>query len=472
MSIPNVLADRYASPEMVGLFDPVNRVRTERQFWLAVLRAQVELGLEIDSGIIPAYEAVLEDIDLESIRQREIETRHDVKARLDEFCALAGHEHLHKGLTSRDATENVEQLLTWKALDHIESRTIALLSRIAELAARYADTVIVGRTHNVAAQPTTVGKRFAQFGEELLLGLEQLQSVRDRFALRGIKGPVGSQQDLAFLLGSSDKAIELESRVAKELGIGRVLNAVGQVYPRSLDFALVSALSQLAAGPANLAILIRLMAGHDLATEGFRPGQVGSSAMPHKMNTRSCERINGLSTILKGHVTMAAGLSGDQWNEGDVSCSVVRRVVLPDAFFAIDGILETSFSVLSGFGVFEPVVASELDRYLPFLATTTLLMHAVSQGAGRETAHEVIKHHAIATALAMREGQGDGRALLERLGSDPDFPGSVSELTALVSDPTSLLGAIGEQITTFCGQVGDLVASKPDAASYAGGEIL
>lgn len=472
MSIPNVLADRYASPELVALFDPVNRVRVERTFWLAVLRAQVELGLAIDDSIIPSYEAVLEDIDLESIRRREIETRHDVKARLDEFCALAGHEHLHKGLTSRDATENVEQLLSWQALDHVESRAIALLAQFAELAARYASTVVVGRTHNVAAQPTTIGKRFAQFGEELLLGLEQIQSIRDRFALRGLKGPVGSQQDLAYLLGSADKAAELEQMVAQELGVPRVLNAVGQVYPRSLDFMLVSALAQLSAGPANLAILVRLMAGHDLVTEGFKPGQVGSSAMPHKMNTRSCERINGLATILKGHVTMAGGLSGDQWNEGDVSCSVVRRVVLPDAFFAIDGVFETAFSVMQGFGVFEPVVSEELDRYLPFLATTTLLMHAVGQGVGRETAHETIKHHAVATALAMREGLGDGQALLQSLGEDPDFPGSVAELTALVSDPTSLLGAVDDQVARFCAQVASLVAAKPEATNYSGSEIL
>ena len=472
MSIPNVLADRYASPAMVSLFDPINRVRTERQFWLAVLRAQTDLGLVVDEGVIADYEAVLDQIDLESIRQREIETRHDVKARLDEFCALAGHEHLHKGLTSRDATENVEQLLTWKALHLIDNRVVALLGQIARLAASHAETVVVGRTHNVAAQPTTIGKRFAQFGEELLMGLEHLRDLQSRFALRGLKGPVGSQQDLSFLMGSAETVAQLEQRVADELGIPKVMNAVGQVYPRSLDFGLVAALSQLSAGPANLAILIRLMAGHDLVTEGFRPGQVGSSAMPHKMNTRSCERINGLAIILRGHVTMASGLSGDQWNEGDVSCSVVRRVVIPDAFFALDGLLETSFAVLDGFGVFPAVVAEELDRYLPFLATTTLLMHAVNAGLGRETAHELIKDHAVATALAMREGEGDGQALLQRLADDEAFPGERAELETLIADPASLLGTIDHQIAGFCRRVDALLEANPEAASYSGGEIL
>lgn len=472
MSIPNVLADRYASPAIVGLFDPINRVKTEREFWLAVLKAQHRLGLSVPEGVVADYEAVLEDIDLESIRVREIETRHDVKARLDEFCALAGHEHLHKGLTSRDATENVEQLLTWKALEHIEARGVALLGQIAELAATYADTVVVGRTHNVAAQPTTVGKRFAQFGEELLMGLEQLRDYKARFALRGLKGPVGSQQDLLFLLGSAERVAELEKIVADDLGIPRVMNAVGQVYPRSLDFALVSTLSQLSAGPSNLAILVRLMAGHDLVTEGFKKGQVGSSAMPHKMNTRSCERINGLALILKGHVTMAAGLAGDQWNEGDVSCSVVRRVVIPDAFFALDGVFETTFAVLRGFGVFPEVISEELDRYLPFLATTTLLMHAVNEGLGRETAHELIKEHAVATALGMREGRGDGQVLLERLAADPQFPGEREELQSLISDPAALLGTVDAQIASFCSRVKDLIKRTPEASAYQGSEIL
>lgn len=472
MTIPNVLADRYASSTMASLFDPVHRIRTEREFWVAVLEAQIGLGLDVDPAVLDDYRAVIADVDLESIRQREAITRHDVKSRLDEFCALAGHEHLHKGLTSRDVTENVEQLLTWQALDLLEARAIALLEQIAEHAVRHADTVMVARTHNVAAQPTTLGKRFAQIGEELELALGSLQSVRDRFALRGIKGPVGSQQDQIDLLGSTDAAHSLEAKIADQLGVPNVLGAVGQVYPRSLDYAVVGVLVQLAAAPANLALLVRLMAGHDLATEGFQPGQVGSSAMPHKMNTRSCERISGLAVILKGHLTMAAGLSGDQWNEGDVSCSVVRRVVLPDAFFTIDGIFETTFAVLNEFGVFPAVVETELRRYLPFLATTKLLMHAVRAGAGRETAHEIIKEHAVATALAMREGKADGSLLVTKLGEDERFPGTAADLADMISDASDLLGSVDQQIATFASSVTAHVAARPDAAGYRGEAIL
>src|SRR6201999_2590214 len=187
------------------------------------------------------------------------------------------------------------------------------------------------------------------------------------------------------------------------LGFRKVLTSVGQVYPRSLDYDVVSALVQLAAAPSSTAKTIRLMAGHELVTEGFKPGQVGSSAMPHKMNTRSCERVNGLMVILRGYASMTAELAGDQWNEGDVSCSVVRRVALPDAFFAFDGLLETFLTVLDDFGAYPAVIARELDRYLPFLATTRVLMAAVRAGVGRETAHEIVAEHARAVALDMRE---------------------------------------------------------------------
>ena len=196
------------------------------------------------------------------------------------------------------------------------------------------------------------------------------------------------------------------------------LDAVGQVYPRSLDFRVVSALVDLASGPADFAKTLRLMAGQELASEGFAKGQVGSSAMPHKMNSRSCERINGLHVVLKGHLTMAAGLAGDQWNEGDVSCSVVRRVMLPDAFLAMDGLLETLLTVLSQMEVFEAVVAQEMQRYLPFLLTTTVLMEAVKAGAGREGAHEAIKEHAVAVARDLRTGKVPSNDLLQRLAAD------------------------------------------------------
>lgn len=472
MTIPNVLAARYASPSLVQLWSPEHKVILERQLWVAVLRAQAELGVDVPAEAIADYERVLEQVDLASIAERERLTRHDVKARIEEFNALAGHEQVHKGLTSRDLTENVEQLQILRSLQHVHSHGVAVAARLAERAVEYAELVIVGRSHNVAAQATTLGKRFASAADELLIALTRLEELIARYPLRGIKGPMGTAQDMLDLLdGDAAKLAALESEVAGHLGFAHVLRSVGQVYPRSLDHEVLSALVQVAAGPSSFAHTIRLMAGNELVTEGFQAGQVGSSAMPHKMNTRSCERVNGLAVVLRGYASMGAELAGAQWNEGDVFCSVVRRVALPDGFFAIDGLMETFLTVLAEFGAYPAVVSRELDRYLPFLATTRVLMAAVRAGVGRETAHEAIKEHAVTVALAMRE-QGADNDLLDRLAADPRLPLDRAGLDAALADRSAFTGAAGAQIQAVVSAVDELVARYPAAAAYGPSPIL
>jgi adenylosuccinate lyase len=471
--IPNVLAARYASPELVRIWSPENKIVLERRLWIAVLEAQRELGVDVPDGVVEDYARVVEQVDLESIAARERVTRHDVKARIEEFNALAGHEHVHKGLTSRDLTENVEQLQVRLSLSHVRDRAVAVLARLARRAAEHTELVLTGRSHNVAAQATTLGKRFATAADELLVAYARLEDLRERYPLRGIKGPVGTAQDMLDLLGGdTQKLVELERRVAAHLGFSGVLTSVGQVYPRSLDFDVVGALVQLAAAPSSLATTIRLMAGAELATEGFQPGQVGSSAMPHKMNSRSAERINGMLVLLRGYAGMAAELAGAQWNEGDVSDSVVRRVVLPDAFFALDGLFETTLTVLDEFGAYPAVIARELDRYLPFLATTAVLMAAVRAGVGRETAHEVIKEHAVGVALAMREkGQLDND-LVARLAGDERLGLPAGALDGLLADPLRFTGAATAQVAAVVDRVREIVDAHPDAAAYTPGAIL
>lgn len=469
---PNILSLRYASSDMNELFSPANKVRLERQLWIAVMRAQRDLGIDVPVAAIEAYESVLDDIDLDSIDERERVTRHDVKARLEEFSALAGHEHAHKGMTSRDLTENVEAMQVKQGLELIRTRVVAALVRIAEIVAAHETTVMVGRSHNVPAQATTLGKRFANAGEELLVALGVLENLIDTYPLRGMKGPVGTAQDQLDLLGGdADRLAELESRIAEHLGFNRTFDNVGQIYPRSLDLQVTSTLTQLVAGPSSLATTIRLMAGNELVTEGFREGQVGSSAMPHKMNARSCERINGMRVILNGHLTMAAGLSGEQWNEGDVSCSVVRRVLIPDSFFVSDGVFQTFLDVLDGFGAYPAVIERELRRYLPFLATTKVLMAAVRADVGRETAHEVIKEHAVAVALRMREGFEDND-LIDRLADDPRLGLSRDRLLAAMGEPLSFIGNARRQTAAFLQRVESIAAANPDAVTYRGQEIL
>jgi len=465
-AVPNILAGRYASEEMCRIWSPEHKVVLERQFWVAVLAAQRDLGVAVADGAVEAYAAVIERVDLESIAGRERITKHDVKARIEEFNALAGFQEIHKGLTSRDLTENVEQLQVRLALTLVRDRMVAALARLAERAAEHATVAITGRSHNVAAQVTTVGKRLGMAGEDLLQALARVEELLGRYPLRGVKGPVGTQQDLLDLLGGDTaQADELERRVAAHLGFAMGLEAVGQVYPRSLDLDVVAAYLQAASGPASFAITLRLMAGAGLATEGFLPGQVGSSAMPHKRNARSSERITALTHILGGHLAMVTALVGDQWNEGDVSCSAVRRVALPDASFAIDGLFETFLAVLRGFAVYPDAIAAELARELPFLATTKLLLALVRRGVGREDAHAAIKEHALA-------GAGDGPAFLARLAADPRIGLTAGELAALVGDPLDLAGAAPAQVASFVARVDELSKRHPQAAAYEGADVL
>lgn len=471
--IANVLAQRYAGEAMTRLWSPTHKVVLERQLWLAVVRSQKVLGIPIPDGVVEAYEVVMDRVDLASIAARERVTRHDVKARIEEFCALAGHEHIHKGMTSRDLTENVEQMQIRLGLCLVRDRMVASLARLAEHATTHALQVMAGRSHNVPAQATTLGKRFANVGQELLVALERIESLLERYPLRGIKGPVGTQQDqLALFDGDASKVEALEKAVADHLGFERVLGNVGQVYPRSLDFEVVTALLQAVSAASSFATTLRLMAGVELATEGFKSGQVGSSAMPHKMNSRSCERINGFKAILAGYVTMVSQLSGDQWNEGDVSCSVVRRVALPDAFFATDGCFETWLTVLGEFGAYPAVIEKELRRYLPFLATTKVLMEAVRSGVGRETAHEVIKEHAVAVALSMREEGRSDNDLMARLGADPRLGTSPEALAKLMAAPLTFVGNAPAQTAAFVAQVERVVETYPEATGYTPGTML
>ena len=435
------------------------------------MKAQNELGLSIDKNNIADYEKVVNKVDLDSIRNRELKTRHDVKARIEEFNFLAQHEDIHKGLTSRDLTENVEQLQIKKSLELINLKTVAILDKLAKLANEYADLVISGRSHNVAAQPTTLGKRFASCAEELLIHHKKLENLITEYPLRGLKGPVGTSQDLLDLFENDQSKIDqLENKVAKLLGFENIFTSVGQIYPRSLDFDVVSTLFGLSSAPSSLALSIRLMAGHDLVTEGFKDGQVGSSAMPHKMNTRSCERINGLHSVLKGFLSMTSDLAGNQWNEGDVSCSVVRRVSLPGAFYAIDGLLETLLTVLNEFGVFKEVIKKELEKYLPFLLTTKFLMAAVKKGVGRELAHELIKKHAITEANNMRMGQEAN--LIEKLAQEASLNLSEKELNNILNDSTNLVGNSQSQIKKVSDSIKQIVKKYPESLNIKPQAIL
>lgn len=471
--IENVLAARYASTPMCEIWTAHNYVLLERQLWIAVLKAQRALGVSIPNEAIAAYERTLHEISLEDIKERERRLRHDVMARIESFNNLTGNLGLiHRGLTSRDVTENIQQLQIKQSLKLISMKVAAVLFHLAAHARKYRDNVMAARTHNVAAQPTTLGKRFATLAEELALNYRELFIFMEEIPLRGIKGAVGTQHDMLTVLGGdAHKVDQLDKMVAGELGFTDTMISVGQVYPRSLDAKLVSALVGISAPLSNLALMVRLMAGDELATEGFGKGRAGSSAMPHKMNASLSERLYGFHTLMKGYQNMAANLSGDQWGEGDVSCSVVRRVLFPDALLAMDGMLEGALKLLLDFGAYDAMMLRELNRYLPFLASSRIMM-AVTESGGREDVHEIIKRHATEAAVAMRETGADENTFLERLANDDTFPLTLPELQALISKPEEFTGRAARQVEEICYIVGVIVREQPGAVDYRPEPVL
>ncbi len=431
---PNTLALRYSSPQMREIWSPQNKVVAERRLWVEILKVQKDLGMDISSKDISAYEKFIEKVDLDSIAEREAELGHDVKARIEEFSALAGREKIHIGLTSRDITENIEQQFILSSLQLISERALACLATLTNLAEQNKSVQMVARTHNMPSQITTLGRRFALLGEELLLGCEGLEKFMRDYKFRGIKGAVGTQSDLLEIFdGEEKKVAEFENRIFKYLAPQKNAEEnfafTGQVYPRSQDLAFAHCLVQLIACPLSFALDLRLLAGQGLANEGQPDGRVGSTAMPHKSNPSICERISGLGVLVKGYMGMLVEISGNQWNEGDVSCSVVRRVALPDICFATEGLLLAFSGVLEGIQIDASAMQREATQQLPFLSSSRLLISAVNAGMGREQAHKIIREQSrlasfdlqsFPDALSLDESL-DEHPLVQRLAELEDF---------------------------------------------------
>ena len=452
LEIPNILADRYTSEQLKKIWHPVERVLKERNFWIALMKIQARSKVKgIPKSVIDAYESVKTNIDLASIKKRETVLKHDVKARIEAFNQLAGHQAIHEGLTSRDLTEIIEQLQLFDSLIYLRLKGTACLKQLVEKVNNYASLRLTGRTHNVAAQTTTLGRRFAMFAEELLHGLNGISNYLENYQLRGLKGPIGTQSDLLNLLGKellennqleTEMIAQLYPELKKET-LPKFLNSTGQIYARSFDFEAGSVLYQLCAPLSSFAKTIRLMAGEGLLHEGFAKGQVGSSAMPHKINSRSCERINGLYTVLRGYLGMLENLSGEQWNEGDVSCSVVRRIALPNICFATDSLMNTFLDVMEGLTIHEKAIELEHKQYEPFLLTTGILMECLKAGMGREIAHHAIQQHALKALEAIQKGKEND--LLKRIEEDPNIPLKAKTLETLKTQANSI-GRAKEQI--------------------------
>jgi len=463
-----VLAERYASDEMCKIWSRENKISLERDLWITVMKAQANSGFAIEKSVISAYEKVKSLIDLASIDTRERALKHDVKARIEEFNSLAGHQLIHLGMTSRDLTENIELFQIKTSLELIEKKTLAFLDKLGEKSHTHIETALVARTHNVPAQVTTLGMRFATWAEELIFAIKHLQELQKRLPLRGIKGAVGTSQDAIDLLGANQT--EVDQEIAHALGFENLAISSSQVYPRSIDFEVLTTLVQISAAASNMATNIRLMSGNGLVSEGFKSDQVGSSAMPHKVNPRLSERINGLAVVLKGHALMISEISGNQWNEGDVSCSVVRRVALPDSFYALDAILDTAISVIMNLEIHEKAIAKELNENLPFMLSSKILLMSVKAGIGRELAHKMIKEHARRASTNLRE-QGENN-FFDLLSSDARLCIERESLEQLLKTPLAFIGDARGQVARIRAEITPYLAGRNDVTSYLPEEML
>jgi len=470
----NVLSARYATPAINGIFSEYGSSLKERELWVAVLEAQRDLGFPVPEGTIDAYKRALPDINLDAVAEREKKLRHDIKAKLEEFNYVAGvkDELLHLGMTSRDLSDNIEQVQIRDASKAIFGKYVSVLRHLVDAAGKYQPLMFTARTHHQAAQATTLGRRFAMHAEELYTHLADFESAIDDYPLRGIKGATGTMQDMINVLGSREKAEELDRRIASYLGFKNVLSATGQVYPRSLDYKMTGHLALLASACESFGENMRLMCGYELMTEGFKEGQVGSTAMPHKMNTRNSERVCGLSKLVKMYNDGASRISGDQWEEGDVSCSSPRRIIMPDIFYASDGVCETMLTVLNEMGAYPRMIQAELDKYMPFLGSTELLIAAAKKGIGRETAHKAVKTLAVKEALRMRESGSSENRLLEQLSKEPGFPLSGDEIKAIFSDRARFVGSAMEQVDYVKKKADTIISRYPKEAAYEPQPIL
>jgi adenylosuccinate lyase len=460
-----ILADRYASKEMREIWSKEQKILLERELWIAIMRVQRNLGFSIEDDVVASYEQVKNKIDITSINAREKILKHDVKARIEEFNALSGHQSIHIGMTSRDLTENIELFQMRKSLKLVEFKSLAFLQKLGVAINSYINLPIVARTHNVPAQMTTLGRRFATWAEELIFSIEHLQNLVDRLPLRGIKGAVGTQQDAIDLIGAQTSV--LDGEIARLFGFENVAKASSQIYPRSYDYEVLTCLVQVSAAATNMSTNIRLMSGHGLINEGFKRNQVGSSAMPHKVNSRSSERINALGVILKGYSTMVSEVSGNQWNEGDVSCSVVRRVALPDAFFTIDAILDTSMDVIQNLVVNERVIRKELEANLPFVLSSKILMKSLENGIGREEAHAAIRKHALSASINLSDKGVNN--FFDLIAQDSSLGVNEEYLQNLLTNPLQHSGNaqtqardIFSRIVTLCGNSKEIPAYIPE----------
>ena len=466
----NPLVSRYASSEMVTLFSDDRKFKLWRKLWIALAETQSELGLEISQNQLAELRANLDQIDYEKIAAYERKLRHDVMAHVHGYADLCptARPIIHLGATSCFVTDNADLILFREALGLVRDRLVSVIDLLARFAEGHRDLACLGFTHMQPAQPTTVGKRACLWAYDLVLDLEEIEHRMERLRFRSTKGTTGTQASFLSLFdGDHKKVDQLEKIVAQKMGFDSTYAVTGQTYPRKVDAQIIDVLGGIAASAHKAASDLRLLQHRKEIEEPFEKSQVGSSAMAYKRNPMRSERICALARFAMGLQTTAAQTLATQWMERTLDDSAIRRLVLPQAFLAIDAILKLYQNVTQGLVVYPRVISKRLAEELPFMATEEILMEGVRRGGDRQALHEKIRSHSHDAARVVKE-QGGENDLLHRLSSDDSF--AKIDLDSLL-DASRFVGRAPEQVDAFIAEVIEPVRSKYSSRAEVRAEV-
>ena len=444
------LSSRYASDEMQYIFSPDKKFSTWRKLWVALARAEMELGLPVTQEQIQEMEAHLTDIDYDLAAQKEKELRHDVMAHIHTFGTLCPKAMpiIHLGATSCYVGDNTDVIIMREGLELIRDKLVRVLSNLSQFALKYKALPTLGFTHFQAAQLVTVGKRATLWMNELLMDLEEIEYRIANLKLLGCKGTTGTQASFLELFeGDHEKCKELDRRIAKEMGFEASVPVSGHTYSRKVDSAIVSTLSGIAQSASKFATDVRLLCHLKEVEEPFESKQIGSSAMPYKRNPMRCERICALARYVMADVMNPTFTAATQWFERTLDDSANKRISVPEAFLAVDAILNIYENVSAGLVVHEKVIEKHILEELPFMASENIMMDAVKKGGDRQELHERIRVHALEAGRNVKD-LGLNNNLIDLIAEDPLFGMSREELVAHM-EPSRYIGRCPQQVEDF-----------------------
>ena len=455
------LSSRYASPEMLYIFSADKKFTTWRRLWIALARAEMQLGLPITQAQIDEMEAHKDEINYAAAARYERQLRHDVMAHIHAYGDLCpgAMPIIHLGATSCYVGDNTDVILMREGLLLLQKKLVNLIDRLTKFAMEYRGLPTLGFTHFQPAQLTTVGKRAALWANELVMDLEELNHRIDTLQFRGVKGTTGTQASFLELFGGDhEKVRTLEKLVSAEMGFEKVVPVCGQTYSRKMDANVLATLSAIAQSAGKFATDLRLLSHLKEMEEPFQDKQIGSSAMPYKRNPMRCERICSLARYVIADAMNPAFTAYNQWFERTLDDSANKRISIPEAFLAVDAILEIYLNVTDGLKVYPKVIERHLREELPFMATENIMMDAVKRGGDRQALHERIRVHSVAAGKVVKE-EGGRNDLVDRIAADPAFGLTREEILAHM-DPKAYIGRCEAQVEEFSALVVDPIRAQ------------